>query len=201
MNFTAVYKVNINDISRSEFGAAYFLMSEERQKKCDSLKREEDKRLCIAADMLLRQSLFEYAGIKKQELMLSFSENGKPYIEDGRVHFSVSHSGDIAVVCINEKNPVGIDIEKITQINSRVAKRIFSDAEISFVFSSAEIPSGLITDRQVLERFFRVWTYKEAFVKMTGEGITDDIINVPYKPEKCCCEIFDDYCITVVTKE
>lgn len=198
---TEIKKVNINDISRSGFGAAYSLMSESRRKKCDALKREEDKKLCIAADMLLRRTISAHTGLNEALLEFSLTETGKPFLAGNELYFSVSHSGEIAAVAVNKSSPVGIDVEKIIPVKARIAGRVFSEAEISFVFGDNKIPAGLIEDRGVLERFFRVWTYKEAFVKMTGEGITDDIVNVRYDAQKCICEISDGYCLTVVTKE
>lgn len=201
MNSTVIKKVNINDISRSGFGAAYSLMSAQRRKKCDALRREEDRCLCIAADMLLRDVLSQVTGREKDCFEFIISTNGKPLLAGGGAHFSISHSGEIAVVAVNKDCPVGIDVEKIIPVSSRIAKRVFSDEEAVFVFGSPEIPPGLIEDAEILERFFRVWTYKEAFVKMTGQGIDEGIRNVRYCPENSLCEISDGYCLTVITKE
>ena len=201
MNSTVIEKVNINDISRSGYGAAYSLMSESRRKKCDSLRREDDRRLCIAADMLLRKTLSSLTGIRENELEFYCEENGKPMLTGGAAYFSISHSGQIAAVAVSRECPVGIDIEKIAPVKAGIARRICSSEEILYIFSSPEIPSGEITDRKILERFFRVWTYKEAYVKMTGEGIDDNIRNVRYSPCNCYQELCDGYCLTVVTKE
>ncbi len=198
---TVTKKVNINDISRSESGAAYFLMSAERRKRCDSLKRDEDKRLCIAADMLLRRVISEETGLDGGALEFVTLENGKPVLKGGAVHFSISHSGEIAAVAVNKHCRVGIDVEKIVPVNSRIARRVFCDEEIAFVFGSPDIPAGAVEDREALERFFRVWTYKEAYVKMTGQGITDDIKSVRYCDENCRCEVFDGYCLSIITEK
>ncbi len=199
MKTTEIYKINIEEISCTEFNAAYFLMSPERQKKCSSLIKEEDKKLCIAADMLLRTVLSDKLGIPSEKLVFAVSSQGKTYLQGGKYHFSISHSGKYAAVAVNESHPVGIDIEKIRPLKASVIKHIFSDAEKEFVFGLTTPRDGMLEDKNILERFFRVWTYKEAYVKMTGEGITDNIRSISYDDKNCYCEVFDDYCLTVVT--
>ena len=50
-----------------------------------------------------------------------------------------------------------------------------------------------------MDKFLDIWTYKEAFVKMTGEGISDNIKNYSYNENNCITEICDDYVLTVIT--
>ena len=52
----------------------------------------------------------------------------------------------------------------------------------------------------MLTRFFKVWTYKEAFVKMTGEGICADLRGISYDEARCISSTFDDYVMTVITE-
>lgn len=198
---TEIFTENIKRISRTEIDAAYFSMSPERRKRCDSLKFQSDKDLCIVSDMLLRRVLSERLGILPESLVFGVSDKGKPHLCGGGYFFSVSHSGDIAAVAVNKAKETGIDVEKIRPVNSRIAKRIFSESDIRFVFGDDTVPDGEITDREALVRFFKVWTYKEAFVKMTGEGITDNIRNYSYNENGCLTEIFDDYVLTVITSE
>lgn len=200
MSATEIFTVDIKRISRTEYDAAYFAMSKERKNKCDGLRFESDKKLCIAADMLLRRILSEKTGIDSDRLIFASDDKGKPYLEDNKYHFSVSHSGDIAAIAINKENSVGIDVEKIKPVSAIVAKRVFSERDIGFVFGSNMIPEEKIEDSETLTRFFKVWTYKEAFVKMTGEGITDNIKDYCYDENKCFAQVFDDYVLTVITR-
>ena len=201
VSLTEIFILNIEDISRSEFDTAYFLMSEERKRKCDALRFDDDKKLCIAADMLLRRALSEKTGIAESELLFDTMEKGKPYLRNGNCFFSVSHSGKYVCAAVNRNKPVGVDIEQIKDVSARIAGRVFSESDIRFVFGANVSADGIISDPLMLQRFFRVWTYKEAFVKMTGEGIDDNITDISYDAENCRCELFDGYCITVVTKK
>ncbi len=201
MSSTEIYKVDIEKISRSELGAAYFVMSEGRRQKCDSLKNESDKKLCIAADMILRKVLSEKTGTAPEKLVFGLESKGKPYLENAEYKFSVSHSGKYVAVAVNKSCDIGIDVEMIRPVRSAVARHILTRKDIEYVFNDDKIPDGIINSREVLERFFKVWTYKEAFVKLTGEGITDNIKSFSFNEKNCCNEIFEDYCLTVITKE
>lgn len=89
------------------------------------------------------------------------TDNGKPVIRDGYFHFSLAHSGN-AVVCALGNDNLGIDIERVRRFKGRVALRYFSELE------------RRMTRLPFLGHwfFFKVWTRKESFVKMTGEGVS-----------------------------
>lgn len=179
--------------------SAYFLMSDERKEKCNAYLNIDDKKRCICADMLLRSVLCDKLKLSSEKLEFGVNGNGKPYLINGELKFNISHSGDYVAVAVNENKEVGIDIEKIREISAHTAKHIFSDSDKLFVFQSENIPRSKITDPQTLVRFFKVWTYKEAYSKMTGEGITDNLKNISYDENRCTAEVFDNYVLTVVT--
>lgn len=89
-------------------------------------------------------------------------EDGKPiFIDRSEVKFSVSHSENwyLAAFCIDSE--VGIDVEVLRQVNvkqERIAKRFFDPSE-----------------QEILKRepadFLKIWTKKEATVKLNGKGI------------------------------
>lgn len=195
-----IFALDIKRISRTDIDAAYFSMSEDRRKKCDGFRFQAAKDLCIAADMLLRRVLSEKLGVPSEALSFAVTHKGKPYLQNGGYHFNISHSGDMVAVAVSKDSPVGIDIEQIKPVSAGIARRVFSEGDLCFVFGDAVIPDGKIEDRDTLVRFFKVWTYKEAFVKMTGEGISDDLKCFSYDENKCSTRVFDDYVLTVITE-
>ncbi len=110
-----------------------------------------------AARKLLGYALARDHGIECAAV--SKDENGKPYLYGHpNVHISITHTTTVVAVCISD-HPVGIDAETVGEIRTRVAERLFTSYEREY-----------IGDDPV--RFFRVWTGKESFAKLTGEGIT-----------------------------
>ena len=122
----------------------------------------KNKKLSVAGESLVKKAIAQEFDIDKNDIILCRNENGKPYTEDVKVEFSISHSKDI-VVCAISDAPVGIDIEKIRDVNLNVAKRLFTPDEQEYVFQN---------DNFSKQRFFEIWTKKEAYVKRLGLGIT-----------------------------
>ena len=92
----------------------------------------------------------------------------KPYLSRGP-EFNISHSGGV-VVCAVDDRPVGIDVEEIRAVRDRdgLASRYFCSEEIEKMKASAD---------PKLE-FLRIWTKKEACLKLTGEGLTRDLCEI-----------------------
>ncbi len=199
MTESEFFRIHTKDISRSRIDAAYFLMSAERRKRCDRFVRENDKILCILSDMLLREKLSEKLGTAPAELEFSIGENGKPFIHGNPCFFSVSHAGDYVAVALNEKHSVGIDIEKIRPIDFNMLSYFCTGRDIDFIFDGREREKGTITDEKLLERAFRVWTYKEAYVKAVGGRLLEIAPKISFDEKNCTEDSFDGYrqCIVV----
>lgn len=94
---------------------------------------------------------------------------GKPYIENSPFHFNISHADGI-VVCALSQSEIGVDAESIREVSDRVMRRCYSDSEIEYI-NSCE-------DKNVA--FTRLWTLKESYVKLTGEGVGTDLKSVSF---------------------
>ena len=92
-----------------------------------------------------------------------YNEYGAPYIEGGP-HFSISHCKTGIAVAVSEK-PIGIDIEVIRTLKPELMRKTMSPNEQQRITSS-EKPE---------EEFIRLWTQKEALVKLRGTGIIADL--------------------------
>ena len=94
----------------------------------------------------------------REDAVVTRTEKGKPVV-DG-VCISVSHSVDTFALLVSESN-VGVDIQYARNVKSdRIAARYFSDREAAYI---EEDESG--------DRFFEIWTRKEAYSKYTGKGL------------------------------
>lgn len=93
-----------------------------------------------------------------------YGSQGKPYFKELPLFFSLSHSGEY-VLCAVSRREVGADIQRLTSVNElKLANRFFSE------------PERRILERceSALERrrlFFGFWARKEAWGKLTGEGV------------------------------
>ena len=94
------------------------------------------------------------------------NENGKPISND--VYFNVSHSHGLVCFVMDEKEPIGIDIEKIKEVDEKLKRYIANDDE--FEYMKNEI------------NFYEVWTAKEALVKAYGSGLKMKVNEIPALP-------------------
>ena len=133
-------------------GTILSLLTKERRERVSRIIPTEKKRECIGAELLL---WFALRGKYSFPLLLSYSEKGKPYIEGSNVKFSLSHSGGICVCAVAECE-LGVDIEKERDLPDSLKKRF-------------------LTDCDALETPCLVWSAKEAFLKLTGDGIDGTI--------------------------
>ena len=159
MDKTKIYLASAKDLEdKALFQKLYHTVSDIRQNKIDSLLLEKDKRLSLAAELLLKKALSD-CGIDSFEL--EYGENGKPYIKDHNdIFFNLSHSNEM-VMCAVSSDEVGCDTEKIKDIDLKIAKRFFSESEYNLI----------IGNEKKNDMFFRIWTLKESFMKATGLGM------------------------------
>lgn len=173
------------------YGHYLGLMDPERRERVQKKARREDRARSVAGDMLLRKALSESFGIEEEDIKILADGRGAPYVDGIDVCVSISHSGDYAV-CAFSHAPVGIDVEQIRPICARVAVGTFSEGETEYLGACGNELSG-----DALVRFYEIWTAKEAYAKMTGNGIslkhTQDTTTIPVRRVH-----FDGYVVSIV---
>lgn len=161
MNKIKVYAADVSFLKNKKlFTKLYAEASSERQRKIDSKAFEKDKILSLAAELILKKAL-SAEGIN--EFRIHCGDNGKPYAVGEKIRFNLSHSGT-RVMCAVSESDVGCDVETVTNINLKIAQRYFCEEEYLTIMSAA-------SEEEKLERFFRLWTLKESFIKATGYGM------------------------------
>ena len=85
---------------------------------------------------------------------------------EDNLEFNLSHSNGLGVFAFCRGNPIGIDVEYIRPMpdEDRFAEQFFSDLEIAWIGAHAGAEKHI--------GFFKIWTCKEAFFKVSGDGLT-----------------------------
>lgn len=131
-----------------------------------SYRQEIDRFLCAKSFLMLEEMLRENYGLDYCP-EFSYESNGKPYLlEYPDIFFNISHCRKGIAVVVSD-SPSGIDIEEI-QYDENLAPVILNPEELAAV-KGAE---------QKDVKFTSFWTLKESFLKLTGEGIKDNMKNV-----------------------
>lgn len=145
------------------FANYYAKMPAWRRRRIDSMKHQCGKALSLGVGVLLHKALSEM-GIEEPD-EVSLNEYEKPfYKEHPEIHFSLSHSGTMAMCAISDR-PIGCDVERQRQRDFDIAKRFFAKEEYELIKSQP-------TEQEQTSMFFRIWTLKESFIKCIGTGLS-----------------------------
>ncbi len=158
--------LNIRDVSDKEYEKYFLLMNPEKQQRVERFRFEDGKKRTVAGEMLARKMISGQCKINEEKIVFKTGEKGKPYTKSVNIYFNISHSDELVLCALNE-NPIGVDIEKIRDINEMVIRHTCNAGELEYVYESG------ISREESLKRFFEIWTYKEACFKFRGTGIED----------------------------
>lgn len=144
--------------------AALGEISGQRREQALKFRHEQGRRLCVLAYQLLKQALREEYGITGNPIF-EYNEHGKPAIVGHPdIFFNLSHCKE-AVVCAVSNQPVGVDVESLREFKESLVNYTMNEDEIREIKSSTN-PAAT---------FIRLWTMKEATLKLIGTGISNDL--------------------------
>jgi len=119
-----------------------------------------------------RPVLARRLGCSVTKIRMGQNANGKPFLEDlPSVHISITHSRNLMAVYAGP-HEAGIDLEYLKDRGTmeEIVRNFFSPAERKFFFAEP----GFKT-----ERFYAVWTEKEARLKKEGGTLSEGLFNPP----------------------
>ena len=112
------------ELTAREQEALRFFLPPVRRERFLQMKALSGRREILCAYGLLRLLLYEKFGWRTLP-RIAFLEYGKPWFPDyPRVQFNLSHTAGAVMVGLSEQ-PVGVDIEKIRPVSSRMMQRTF----------------------------------------------------------------------------
>lgn len=116
------------------------------------------------ADRILNlglRNMFRVDGTRKT---VEKGRHGKPYLKGmEQYQYNISNTEGM-VVCALSDVSVGVDVERKKPFRESILRKCASPLEKEYILSGAD-------KAQQEERFFRLWTLKESYIKMTGEGM------------------------------
>ncbi len=132
----------------------------------------KDRNRFIISRGALRIILGKYLNVSPIAIEFEIGINKKPHIKypnNTGIYYNISHAGDWILLGISNA-AIGVDTEQINyNYNYKdVLPDNFSLEEIDFIDQTMSF-----------ERFFMLWTRKEALTKATGKGLDSDLKLVP----------------------
>lgn len=130
---------------------------------------ERDRTAYIATRGALRTLAGRYLGRAPGTLELGYQEKGKPFLASPpgeRLRFNVSHSGELALLAFVRGRELGVDIERRRELQDllSLARTAFSPPEYAALCRQPA--------HEHAAAFYACWSRKEAFIKATGEGVS-----------------------------
>lgn len=175
----AAYRALLNDEERAQEPRFYFA---------------RDRRRYLVTRALVRTVLSRYAPVQPADWVFETNAYGRPEAANAAARemgltFNLSHTHSMIVLAVTLKREVGVDVENVRarEVSIDVADRYFAPAEV-------RVLSAAPADEQQY-RFFEYWTFKEAYIKARGMGLSlpldkfafhypaDDAVAIEIDPE------------------
>lgn len=155
---------DMTECSELEVARLLPLVSAQRREQALSYKHVFGQYCCLKSYELLLELYQEWSGEHVKVLPdFLYNEHGAPYWANGP-YFSISHTKQGIAVAISDR-PIGIDIEGLREATDSLISRAMNPEEVSIIQASSSPQT----------EFIRLWTRKEAYVKMKGTGIISDM--------------------------
>ncbi len=153
---------------------------------------EKDHDRFVVSRVVLRDILSRYLPVDPEAISFINNEYGKPFVDNKdnaeNITFNLSHAGDLIVYGITKNREIGIDIEKITEMESLddLIRQYFSETEQMYFKP--------LSPEKKKEAFFTCWTRKEAYIKAHGKGLSYplDGFSVTVDPRDTVSLLHDD---------
>lgn len=165
-------------------------LSHDELLRADRFHHDKIRETYIACHAMLRLVLAQSLDVKPLDIEYQSGINGKPGLIANPLYFNITHTRDAFALAIYKDNIVGIDLERINQniaIHS-IIESYFSKDEREYILESS---AGMETK----DRFFLLWTRKEALLKALGVGIIDKLSQIEVSGRKNFInkDLFDNY--------
>ena len=160
-----VWRANL-EAQRAHADRLKAFLSSDELVRAGRFRFERDRLHYTVGRGLLRLLLGRYLGRSPGGLSFTYSLRAKPCLPSPEtLAFNLSHSGGVALYAFAHCSELGIDVEndnpEVQQ--EEIARNFFTPEEGRFIFQ------GPSDNRS--ERFFFLWSRKEAYVKARGEGL------------------------------
>ena len=173
----------------------YTLLNDEEQLQQKRFYFEKHRHQYLLTRAMVRSVLSQYENkISPEKWEFEKNAYGKPFISNSAstlpLHFNISHTDELIVMGVTLHQEIGVDVEYLPRVGKTldIANSFFSPTEIKQLFD--------LPQEKQKNRFFDLWTLKEAYIKACGMGLSIPLdhfsycfsehgkISIEFKPER-----------------
>lgn len=136
-------------------------------------KRWQDRQGVLLGKLLLLEGLKGYGYCCDCLNHVLSDENGRPFLDD-RIDFNISHSDEYTVCTLSDRGKVGIDIERIKEVDLSDFRNYLTPKEREIIAQSED----------PYRDFYKIWTIKESVLKADGRGLSASLLDVDIEGKK-----------------
>jgi len=145
------------------------VLSKDEFMRAERFQFESDRNRFILAHALCRVMLSSQGEHEPSRWEFDREANGRPYVTNSQLplDFNLSHTSGMVGCAISTLGRVGFDLENLCRSvdYTRLAEKKFAASESKDVLS--------LTGQEQSKQFFRYWTLKESYIKLTGKGLRE----------------------------
>ncbi len=142
-------------------------LDKNRRERILRYRNWEDSHRAVLADCLVRSIIFEETGLRNEDMVFTTNDFHKPELANyDDFYFNLSHSGNF-IICAIDQSPIGVDIEKIEDIDMLVSEICLSPEEREHLED--------LKKPERLPFFYTLWTLKESYIKALGTGMSEPL--------------------------
>lgn len=143
-----------------------------------SLQSEKRKNQYSQVRYILKNELAKILQLAPQQIVFNKIGRGKPVLSGSSIlDFNVSHSDEYFAIALSQSGQVGVDIEKLPKDRNidGIAHKYFASLEIDHLSICPD-------EKTKNESFARLWSGKEAIIKVVAGGIFKDVRDIQIDP-------------------
>jgi 4'-phosphopantetheinyl transferase len=167
-----VWLVGYDEIADEHLHSLYReLLNAEEKNQETRFYFPRDRQRYLITRALVRTVLSRYVTIRPKEWIFLRNDYGRPFIvnaqaRDACLSFNISHTHSLIVLGVTKGRALGVDVENLSarEVSIDFAGRFFSPQEV------ADLNAAPPDQQQY--RFFEYWTFKEAYIKARGMGLS-----------------------------
>lgn len=128
-----------------------------------------DRRRYLITRALVRTVLSRYTSIQPRDWMFSMNAYGRPAAVNAQakdLSFNISHTHSLIVLGVSRCRALGVDVENVREreVSIDLMDRYFAPQEVEVLTAAPP--------HEQQYRFFEYWTFKEAYIKARGMGLS-----------------------------
>lgn len=146
-------------------------LSRKEKLRSDRFRFNADRDTYILSHGFLRFVLSKKLNVNPVDIIFKTDKNNKPRLPGNSFYFNLAHSREAFAIAVSRQYYVGIDIENADQDIDilPILNSYFGQEEKKFILES---------ETDIQNKFFLLWTRKEALLKAIGTGIVNDLTQI-----------------------